>query len=183
MEVIEVKHRNDLYDLFPKNSVGAELGVCKGANAIELWKKTKPKRLYLVDLWQRDELTYKYHPPDLYYDDWQEEVNTKLPYPEVITVKQNSIQWLDSLPDNFLDWIYLDSSHIYHYVKIEYEKAVLKVKSGGVISGHDFYCHPNAWKTGVIRAVLNQVQDNKLKITHISCEKQTSSILAINIKQ
>lgn len=182
MEIIEVKHRHNLYELFPKNGIGAELGVCKGLNAAHLWNKTLPKELFLVDIWLRDELTYLYHPPELFYDDWEILVRERLPYEEIKLVKQDSIMWLDSIPDNYLDWIYIDSIHTYDHVKVEYEKAILKVKPGGIISGHDFYCHPQAWKTGVIRAVLNQVQNNNLKITHISCEKETASIMAINTK-
>lgn len=182
MEIIEVKHRNNLYNLFPKNGIGAELGVCKGDNAVELWKRTHPTKLFLVDIWVRDEISYKHHNPNLYYDDWRNIVKEKLPHPEVELIQQNSINWLDSIPDNYLDWIYIDSLHAYHHVKIEYAKAINKVKMGGIISGHDFYCHPQAWKTGVIRAILDQVQSNRMKITHISCEHQTSSILAINTK-
>lgn len=182
MEIIEVKNRCDLYDLFPKNGIGAELGVCKGSNAVELWNRTNPRKLFLVDLWVRDEISYKYHLPHMHYDDWRSLVKEKLPYDEIEMIQQNSLTWLDSLPDNYLDWIYIDTLHHYEHVKLEYAKAIDKVKINGIISGHDFYCHPTAWKTGVIRAVLNQVQYNKMKITHISADGPTSSIMAVNVK-
>lgn len=181
-EVIEVKDKNELYSLFPKNGVGAELGVCQGDNAVMLYKHTQPSSLYLVDIWIKDELTYKNCPPHLYYDDWMQMVSEKLPHPNVHLVRQDTLKWLDSLPDNFLDWVYIDSFHQYHHVNEEYKRAIKKVKRGGVISGHDFFCHPKAWRTGVIRAVLNQVNDHKLIMTHITCESEMPSTLCINTK-
>lgn len=182
-EIIEVYSQKELYSLFPKNGVGAELGVCQGYNAVSLYTNTNPSHLYLIDLWVRDEISYKYHKnPKLHYDDWTVMVRNKLPYDNVTLVKQDTIQWLDSIPDNFLDWIYIDSSHNYDHVSVEYSKAIKKVKKGGIISGHDFYCHPQAWKTGVIRAVLNQVQNNNLLLTHITSEHEMVSIMGVNVK-
>lgn len=181
-EIIEVANKRELYQLFPKNGIGAELGTCQGDNALMLYRNTQPKELYLIDIWERNEATYQHHPPELVYDDWREMVRNKLPHPNVHLVKQDTLSWLDSIPDNFLDWVYIDSLHQYHHVNQEYIRAINKVKKGGIISGHDFYCHPTAWKTGVIRAVLNQVQNNNLIITHISADGPSASTLGINTK-
>ena len=40
MEIIKVKDRLELYSFFPKNGVGAELGVCRGDNGIRLFNAT-----------------------------------------------------------------------------------------------------------------------------------------------
>jgi len=182
-EIVEVYSKEELYSLFPKNGVGAELGVCQGNNALLLYNCAQPLSLYLIDIWEKDELTYKHHPPRLYYDDWMIMVRNKLPHDNVHLVKQDSISWLNSIPDDFLDWIYIDSSHTYDHVRVEYSKAIKKVKKGGIISGHDFYCHPTAWKTAVIRAVLNQVQNNNLLLTHITSNHEITSVMGINTKQ
>lgn len=181
-EIIELKIKPELYKLFPKNGVGAELGVCQGDNAVMLYKHTQPSSLYLVDIWIKDESTYKNCPPHLHYDDWMQMVSKKLPHPNVHLIRQDTLKWLDSLPDNFLDWIYIDSLHDYDHVNKEYSLSIKKVKKGGIIAGHDFVCHP-PWKTGVIRAVLNQVQNNNLLLTHITSESQFISIMGINLKQ
>ena len=53
MKVIkEVQTRQELYLEIPKGGVGAELGVCKGANAESLLVHTRPEKLYLVDIWK-----------------------------------------------------------------------------------------------------------------------------------
>lgn len=181
-EIIEIYDKKELYSLFPKNSVGAELGVCQGDNAILLYNYTQPSSLYLIDIWIKNEATYQYCPPHLYFDDWMDMVRNKLPYSNVHLVKQDTIKWLESIPDDFLDWIYIDSSHAYNHVNSEYSLAIKKVKKGGIISGHDFYCHPKAWKTGVVRAVLNQVQNNNLLLTHITSEHEMVSVMGVNIK-
>jgi hypothetical protein len=181
VEIIEVKNRLELYSFFPKNGVGAELGTCRGDNGVRLFNATSPSQLYLVDIWERDDLTYKHHTPELYYDDWQDSVREKLPNPNVHLVKQDTVQWLESIPNDFLDWIYIDSDHNYSHVNKEYSLAVQKVKRGGVISGHDFYVHETAWKTGVIRAVFNQINNHNMILTHIT-NQEFSSILCRNTK-
>ena len=182
-EIIEVKNKTELYNAFPKNGIGAELGVCQGDNAVMLWNITKPSSLYLVDLWIKEESSYQNCPPHLYYDNWMDMVRNKLPYDNVYLVRKNSVEWLDSIPDNFLDWIYIDSLHQYFHVNAEYIRAIKKVKRGGVIACHDFVCHPQAWKTGIIRAVLNQVQSGNLLITHLTSESEFISTMGINIKK
>jgi hypothetical protein len=47
---------------------------------------------------------------------------------------------LTELPDDGYDFIYLDGNHEYHVVKEEIPKYWPKVKSGGVLAGHD-YCN------------------------------------------
>lgn len=181
-KIIEISNKTELYSLFPKNGVGAELGVCQGDNAVLLYNYTQPSSLYLIDIWIKNKETYKHCPSDLHYDNWMDMVSKKLPHSNVYLVRQDTIKWLDSIPDDFLDWIYIDSSHAYDHVSVEYSKAIKKVKRGGIISGHDFYCHPKAWKTGVIRAVLNQVQNNNLLLTHITSEHEMVSIMGVNVK-
>jgi len=136
---------------------------------------------YIVDIWERDDLTYKYHTSELYYDDWQDSVREKLPPPHVYLVKQDTVQWLESIPDNFLEWIYIDSDHNYSQVNKEHSLAAQKIKRGGVISSHYFYIHKNSWKTGVVRAVLNQINNHNMILTHITNQK-FGSILCRNTK-
>mmetsp|Transcript_1566 Transcript_1566/g.3193 ORF Transcript_1566/g.3193 Transcript_1566/m.3193 type:complete len:363 (-) Transcript_1566:116-1204(-) len=47
---------------------------------------------------------------------------------------------LETYPDGYFDFVYLDASHTYDAVKAELPLWWRKVKSGGIISGHD-YCN------------------------------------------
>ena len=101
-KIIEISNKIELYSLFPKNGVGAELGVCQGDNAILLYNYTQPSSLYLIDIWIKNEETYKHCPSHLHYDDWMDIVAKKLPHSNVHLVRQDTIKWLDSIPDDFL---------------------------------------------------------------------------------
>lgn len=156
-----------LYEFLPKNAIGAELGVCKGDNAQQLYKITKPQKLYLVDIWIKDETTYKYHPPELYYDDWYELVKSKFPYDNVKVLKMNTLDFLESLEDESLDWVYLDSDHMYSHFSKEIALSIKKVKKGGCVAGHDFVVN-SPWNSSVIRGVIEHIQTGELTMTHIS---------------
>ena len=122
----EVNIRIDLYKQLPQNSVGAEIGVCKGKNALNMYNTINPKLMYLVDIWEKDELTYVYHPPELYYDDWESEVRKMFTGKNVEIRKQFSIEFLSSLPAGHLDWVYLDSDHSYENISKEPSLKYLK---------------------------------------------------------
>ena len=49
--------RNETYDkVLPKNSICAEIGVQDGINVERILNISKPKKLYLIDLWNYDNL-------------------------------------------------------------------------------------------------------------------------------
>jgi len=56
------------------------------------------------------------------------------------------------LPDNYLDWAYIDGNHLYEFVKADIAFYTRKVKPGGFILGDD-YMDTDWWKDGVKRAV------------------------------
>ena len=48
----EIPTRELIYDIVPKNGIGAEIGVCRGSNAVQLLFRAKPSVLFLVDKWE-----------------------------------------------------------------------------------------------------------------------------------
>lgn len=64
-------------------------------------------------------------------------------------VQDFSYNIIDSYPDNYFDFIYIDASHEYEDVKKDIQISLPKVKHGGLIGGHDYQ---KPW-TGVIKAV------------------------------
>lgn len=52
MKIKEYETSQEMYLDIPKGGVGAEIGVCKGMNAINLWHITKPRKMYLCDAWR-----------------------------------------------------------------------------------------------------------------------------------
>ena len=154
-----VPHRHNLFHMLKKNSIGCEVGVLTGILSKEILRIAQPKVLHLVDFW-RDPIEVKEatkflednipHPAN---DHW---VARRITGPEAMketlekfkdeiargTVRihhQMSQDFLATLPDHSLDWIYLDSDHSYPTIHAELRLARKKVKWGGWIMGHD-YC-------------------------------------------
>lgn len=172
--------RFEMYcDEIPKGQVGAELGVCKSPNAMWMHQICKPSHFHLVDLWNQREPTRPHHPhPILWYGDhenlcrriFEDEIEAGT----VSIHRKMTTDWLKSIEDRSLDWIYIDSDHWYKSVKSEIELACQKVKVGGLVLGDDFDCQPVAWCTGVQRAVVEAINENFLEMVALSSEIQPS---------
>jgi hypothetical protein len=93
---------------------------------------------------------------------------------KVELVREWGGNFLHNLPDDSLDWVYLDACHDYKPVSIEVEISLRKVKTGGFIMGHDYWTNCLNWKAGVIRVVNERIQNGDMKMTGITIEKFTS---------
>ena len=172
----EYEFREDMFLDIPKNGIGCELGVCRGYNAVQLYQRSKPKKLFLVDRWiENDDVGGFVH--DYREDDYtdsitrvfEQEINEN----KVVLKKGTTIDFLTTLNDNELDWVYIDASHFYEDVINEINQCLKKVRKGGLIMGHDF--HPgDPQRTGVIRPVIEAIQKNEIKMIGISSEKWAS---------
>lgn len=154
------KDRMFVLDLFPENSVGAELGVFRGEFTGQILERVKPKMLYLIDLWEYDS---EIHPanfdetPDMKKS--YEQVKKKFGKRYNVSIRKgDSREELKLLPDSSLDWAYVDADHRYEGVKGDLDAVIGKVKKNGIIAGDD-YVEKEGW--GVIRAV-NEMIDGKL---------------------
>jgi hypothetical protein len=154
--------RQDFIRNFPKNSIGAEIGVFKGDYSRYIMKYIDPIELHLIDLWT--------HLGE-YYPDWgaytnfgqlttREARDTTLlnvsPYNYRDAVKLhegNDLEILQGFPDHYFDWVYLDSSHTYEDTKSELALLQHKVKPGGLIAGDDWHEDPGHIHHGVKLAV------------------------------
>jgi hypothetical protein len=56
-------------------------------------------------------------------------------------VRMDSVAAAATYEDNTLDWVFIDASHDYDSVVADINAWLPKVKSGGIISGHDWF-HP-----------------------------------------
>ena len=59
-------------------------------------------------------------------------------FPNIKKNKAQSLEFVQSIPDNSLDFIYIDGDHSYSAVKKDIVAWIPKVKTNGVICGHDF---------------------------------------------
>ena len=174
--IIEYETSQEMFLDVPKDGVGAEIGVCKGAGAINLWHITKPIKMYLCDVWRER------HPnlgliaePELWEDDHRDLVSSlfsrEIKNGKVEIVRQWGATFLSSLEDDCLDWVYIDACHDYKPGAMEIESALRKVRKGGLIMGHDYVTNCQVWRAGVIRAVNERIQSGDMKMIGITIEK------------
>ena len=89
----------------------------------------------------------------------------------------DSIEAAKQYEDETFDFVYIDASHHYDFVKSDILAWYPKVKKGGYIGGHD-YTHPNTahmyadFNDGVYRAVTEIFPDDHLVVDNVSWIKR-----------
>ncbi|WP_246706365.1 class I SAM-dependent methyltransferase [Rhizobium laguerreae] len=162
-----LKSRQFLCDLFPKGGVGAEFGVFTGLFSTILLDRAKPKSAYFVDPWW---LIFGNHYPDwgVYtangrlstsraHDVASRRIKRSAQGASVSVHVDYSVPFLEQLPDDHLDWVYLDSSHSYDGTAEELKVLRCKVKSGGIVAGDDWHDALDHAHSGVAVAVREAV--------------------------
>jgi hypothetical protein len=147
--MINIFNRNSITDILPLNSVGCELGVFEGEFSQILWNSGKFTKLYLVDLFEGHASNF-----GKAYNDCsvlESVVKNKFHMNNAVSViKQDSISFLNSIANNYFNFIYIDTMHDYEHTAAELEKSYRCVKNNGFICGHDY---SNAHFPGVVKAV------------------------------
>jgi hypothetical protein len=151
--VIRGGSRNDLPALFASLgfTTGAEIGVAGGLYSEQLCQGNSRLRLTCVDQW-----THYAGYPQRYINfiiaDEQKARDRLAPYGCQI-IKKASIEAARDVPDRSLDFIYIDADHRFEYVVMDLFFWTPKVRSGGIIAGHDYENVPGHHRTHVIEAV------------------------------
>lgn len=126
-------NREELLKYIPQGSVTCELGVAAGGFSRLIFDTIRPEKHYMIDAWtisgRYDESTYGIV-LGLFARELAEGTAEILRGP--------SWQTLAGLPDNSLDFIYIDTSHSYKNTVLELEVARTKIRAGGIIAGHDY---------------------------------------------
>lgn len=174
-DIHRLNGRRQIASLIPKRSVGAEIGVFTGVFAEFLMAKTRPKRLTLIDPWQ------KAH-GELFptWGDYTAQGTlsteaarkaaelraTKLPG-KVEVVEEFSTIWLGGQEHASLDWVYLDATHKYDAVLEDLRAIEPVLKKDGIICGDDCWTDPGASHFGVFRAVRDFCIERPFEIFRI----------------
>jgi hypothetical protein len=122
---------------------GAEIGVYNAEFSAPLLRAMPNLVLYMID-------PYKHWPDDIYDDvgnDNQEIQDARYELVKKIAeehreraklLRATSVDALACVPDNSLDFVFIDANHEYNFVKEDVGRWYKKVKSGGIVAGHDF---------------------------------------------
>jgi len=141
---------------------GSEIGVCRGETMMHLLRHLpRLERLYAVDPWE----AYGAYKLSLAARKWRDQktfdeafrgyLGRILPFAgKVFILRAFSHEAAKAVPDQSLDFVFIDANHAYQFVREDIDCWSPKVKPGGIIAGHDYLDRPSTGEQwGVIRAV------------------------------
>lgn len=167
--------REELLDNLPKDSIVAEIGVNKGEFSQKILDQCEPKKLHLIDAWHSE----RYHEglALLVEKKFTQQISSDL----VEINRGLSTDVVDSLPSDYLDWIYIDTVHDYDTTKVELEKYSKKLRDGGIIAGHDYSMGNwvKGYKYGVIEAVHEFCVNNHWELIFLTVDFTENQSFAI----
>jgi len=174
-------NRSALLSNLKKAAIVAELGVDHGDFSDLILKITEPKKLHLVDIWRSE----RYH--DGLFLQVSDKFGEFVEQGCVQIHRKLSTDAATDFPDNYFDWIYIDTDHGYEVTRDELNRYALKVKSDGIIAGHDYSMGNwvKAYRYGVIEAVHEFCVENDWEFVYLTLEpteKQSFAIRRINPK-
>ncbi len=158
------KNRIRMLEHMPKNGRCAEIGVWNGGFSGVILEVTQPSELTLIDPWEllsgqdEGEWTHKKHQNHEFMRGMFENVFANYAHlPNISISKGFSAEVLESFPDNYFDWLYIDGNHLYEFVLKDVEVAFRKVRAGGIIAGDDYFWEKDGRKH-VKEAVLDAMK-------------------------
>lgn len=145
---------------------GAEIGVRTGEYSEAICKAVPGIELLCVDLWD----AYYHFSADSGATHYEIAQKRLAPY-NARLVKAISTDAAREVPDGSLDFVYIDADHRFDYVMEDIITWSRKVRSGGIVSGHDYYRFRNA---GVVPAVDVYTHTHGIHEWFITDEKEAS---------
>jgi predicted O-methyltransferase YrrM len=145
----------------PEFVIGAEIGVSHGDFSKNILEVRKNIKLYCIDTW---ETNYQLITPSTAWDTTVVQLS-KYKSSNYELVKGKSPEISNQYADNYFDFVYIDADHLYEPVLADVEAWYPKVKSGGILFGHDYslpwdgvikavdyFCKKNNYQVGLIHS-------------------------------
>lgn len=157
-----MKNRIELARYFGKLGFkyGAEIGACFGYYSEILCKNIPGLKLIAIDNWNNNANTKR---EMTLHMSGEKVTREKLaPYGATV-IKKDSMEAVKDIPDESLDFVFIDADHSYKAVRDDIQEWSKKVRKGGIVSGHDYYVFKSG-KGGVIKAVDEYVKEHGYKL-------------------
>lgn len=141
-DVIEIPNvtRDDLAEFIAEvgSKLGVEVGVAAGDYSETLMKANPTMHLYGVDP-HEGYRGYKDFVREGTFNKMLEDAHARLDkYPTYEFIREYSVPASERFFDGELDFVYIDANHSEPYVTQDIEAWAPKVKSGGIVAGHDY---------------------------------------------
>lgn len=116
---------------------GAEVGVWRGAYSKELCEHNPSVHLYCVDAWRVHDAYRDVRRQDRLDESYLFAQNVVAPY-HTTFIRDFSVEAAKRFAPESLDFVYIDANHRYEAVVEDLAAWIPKVRSGGVVCGHDY---------------------------------------------
>lgn len=168
-------NRTALVQRMPSHAVVAELGVDEGDFSKQILLHSNPLKLHLVDVWNSN----RYHEGKA--RGVQGRFSMEIAETTVQVHRSLSIDACAEFPDEYFDWIYIDTSHSYRTTIDELLAYERTVKPSGYICGHDYVL--GNWsdrvRYGVIEAVAEFCVRRNWRLAYWTADFTESNSFAI----
>lgn len=133
--------RNELPEFFKQMNfkIGAEVGVYKGEFTEKFCKAGL--KMYAIDPWHSytgSGRTQKRQERQNFL--YEHAKRVLAPYNDCTIIRKTSMDAVKDFKDRSLDFVYIDGDHCFKNIAEDIYEWTWKVKIGGVVSGHDYYC-------------------------------------------
>lgn len=178
---MEINYRTE----FPKllehlelTGPAVEIGVAEGRNARVLISSPNITKLYLIDYWGQLVQSGDGGYPQSWHDNNFKETHERVEEwkDKAVFLKGLSTEMLKQIPDDSLILGYIDGDHGFNGCYNDLQNLYPKVKSGGIIAGHDYL----NMSYGVNNAVRNFISTYGYSIydVHITDEDGDKSMVS-----
>ena len=145
---------------FPSGSKFVEVGSWKGKSsafmAVEIANSNKKIDFYCVDTWEGSLEHIEYKDLNGLYQTFLDNMKPVEKY--YFPLKLKSVDASKKFDNSSLDFVFMDASHEYEDVCNDIDAWMPKVKSGGILAGHDYYPDHPDWG-GVYPAVNERIKN------------------------
>lgn len=141
---------------------GAEVGVYLGYYSRVLLDTIPGLELTCIDSWNLNDTRKRA---------FELAVENLAPYPKANIIRSTSVEAARSFEDGSLDFVFIDADHSYKAVKEDINAWYPKVRSGGILSGHDYFESPKK-TVQVIPAVDEFVKEHGLTLQLTDWDKE-----------
>lgn len=183
MNIKDIKHRNDIKKFIAtiNDPTVCEVGTRNGGFFFDALYTPQCKLAVMVDIWQntgdlnQNDSDYSQESLDSQY---LEVFKKTSEYCNIKIIREFSHKACKFFEDNTFDFVYIDADHSYNGCLTDLRCWYPKVKSGGILAGHDFIAPELSIRMGhktvfgVVPAVQKFLLENNLhnQLIHITPE-------------